>query len=167
MVLRKFKASDAAQIAKLLNNKKIWNNLRDVVPHPYQLEDARSFIKQCNLENPQKTFIIDNDGLAIGVIGLTIQDDIYRRNAEIGYWLGEPYWSKGYITKAIKLIVEYGFKELNLIRIFAGVFEHNKASQRVLEKTGFRLECISKKAVIKNNEIIDEYKYVIINEKFR
>lgn len=167
MRLRKFKESDAEQIAMLLNNTKIWNNLRDFIPFPYLLKDAKEFIEFCQSEDPQKTFLIDDNDLAIGVIGLIPQNDIYRKSAEIGYWLGEPYWSKGFITKAINLIVDYGFNELNLVRIYAGVFEHNNASKRVLEKSGFKYECIFEKSIIKNNKILDEYRYSIINKKYK
>ena len=165
MKLREFKNTDAEQIAKLLNNKKIWDNLKDFIPHPYSTDDAKDFITFCQSEKPQKTFIIDEDGLVVGVIGLIVEDDIYRKNAEIGFWLGEPFWNKGYITKAIKKIIDYGFNELDLVRIYACVFENNKASQRVLEKTGFTFDCIFKKAIIKNENILDEYRYSIINQK--
>lgn len=164
MKLREVKESDAEQIAKLLDNKKIWDNLRDFVPHPYTLENAKEFIFLCQSENSLKAFIIDKEGLAIGVIALTLQQDIYRRSAEIGYWLGEPYWNKGFITQAIKMIVEYGFNHLGLARIYSGVFENNKASQKALEKAGFIFECVFEKAVLKNGQLINEHRYSIVNK---
>jgi len=84
--------------------------------------------------------------------------------AEIGYWIGEPYWSKGIATKAVRLITKYGFNKLELVRIYTGVFDYNKASQRVLEKAGFKLECIFEKSIFKNNQIYDEYRYGLINK---
>lgn len=166
MILREFRDTDAERIATLLNNKKIWNNLRDYIPHPYSMDDAREFISLCQSENPQKTFIIDDEGSAIGVIGLVLQKDVYRKSAELGYWLGEPFWNNGYSTQAVRNIVAYGFNTLDLVRIYAGVFEHNKASRRVLEKAGFVLEGILRRSIIKNDKILDEHLYAILNKKF-
>jgi ribosomal-protein-alanine N-acetyltransferase len=95
---------------------------------------------------------------------LVIQKDIYRLSAEIGYWLGEPYWGKGIALKAVNLITEYGFNELELVRIYSGVFDFNKASHRVMEKAGFKLEAVFERSVIKNGIICDEYRYAKIKE---
>jgi RimJ/RimL family protein N-acetyltransferase len=96
------------------------------------------------------------------MIGLHPQKDVYRLSAELGYWIGEPFWGNGIATKAVELILKYGFETLNLNRIYAGVFEHNIASMRVLEKCDFVKEGIAKQAVIKNNKVIDEHKFAII-----
>lgn len=165
IILREFHPADNTAIAELCNNKKIWNNLRDFIPHPYKTEDADYFIEFCRSEMPQHTFLIEYNGCVAGSIGLVQQEDIYKHSAELGYWIGEPYWGKGIATKAVKLIVGYGFGELGLTRIFSSVFDHNKASQKVLEKNGFTLECISRKSVIKNNILLDEYKYSILNHR--
>lgn len=82
--------------------------------------------------------------------------DIYRRSAEIGYFIGEPYWNKGIVTTAVNLITEYGFKQLGIIRIHTGVFEYNTASMRVLEKCGFTKDAVFRKSVFKQNKIWDE-----------
>ncbi|MEP0262903.1 GNAT family N-acetyltransferase [Dokdonia sp.] len=163
MKLREFKNSDALQLSILLNNKKIWDNLRNRIPYPYALEDAKEFIQFCQSENPQTTFIIEKEGTVVGVIGLIVLTDVYCKSAEIGYWLGEPFWNKGIMTKAIQKIVTYGFDELDLVRIFAGVFENNKSSQKVLEKAGFKFECIFEKAIFKNGQLLNEYRYSKIN----
>ena len=167
MQLRKFQESDADQMAELLNNRNILDNLRDMIPYPYDAKDALEFIESCQQEAPQITFVIDIDGLPIGVIGLVLQEDIYKKSAEIGYWLGEPYWNHGYMTKAIGLMVDYGFNKLDLTRIFAGVFEYNKASRKVLEKAGFKFEGVFEKAVIKNGKLVDEYRYAVINPRYK
>jgi [ribosomal protein S5]-alanine N-acetyltransferase len=162
IVLRQLEGSDMTRLAELCNNKKVWDNLRDIIPFPYTEKDAMDFIRQCQAEDPQYNFAIDYDGELAGCIGLVRQADVYRLSAEIGYWLGEPYWGKGIATKSVLLLTRYGFRELGLMRIFAGVFESNKASQRVLEKAGYRLDCIAEKAVFKNTELMDEYRYSII-----
>jgi len=163
MRLREFRKSDIKLLAGLCNNKKIWDNLRDYIPHPYTEKDAEEFIGFCKNENPQLTFAIEVEGEFAGSIGLVRQKDVYRLSAEIGYWLGEPYWGKGIMTEAVWQLTEYGFSRLGLVRIYTGVFDFNRASQRVLEKAGFKLECISEKALIKNDRICDEYKYALIN----
>lgn len=162
--LRPFTDSDSKRLAELCNNKKIWNNLRDYIPFPYTETNAIDFIKYCQTENPQLTFAIEINGEFAGSIGLVRQPDVYKLTAEIGYWLGEPFWGMGIATKAVRLIVEYGFNNLGLVRIYTGVFDFNKASQRVLEKSGFKLECIFEKSVFKNDKICDEYRYGLINK---
>ncbi|WP_425423923.1 GNAT family N-acetyltransferase [Sporocytophaga myxococcoides] len=85
-----------------------------------------------------------------GCIGLVPQNDVHRISAELGYWIGEPYWEKGIATEAVNLITDYGFNQLNLIRLYRGIFDFNKASQKVLEKAGFKFECIFEKLKIKS-----------------
>lgn len=160
--LREFQPSDKKRLAELANNKKIWDNVRDFFPYPYTERDAIEFIETCMKENPITTFAVECQKELVGVAGLILQTDIYKKTAEIGYWIGEPHWNKGIATKAVKLLVNYGFEGLKLRRIFSGVFENNKASQKVLEKCGFRHEGIFEKSVLKNSSIIDEYRYAIV-----
>jgi len=157
--LRRLRESDQSILAELCNNKKIWNNVRDQLPSPYTEEHAIEFIGTCQKEDPPTTFAIEYMGKLAGCIGLTRQTDVYRLNAEIGYWIGEPFWGQGIATKAVELITAYGFDQLGLVRIYSGVFEFNKASQRVLEKAGYQLEYIAQNAVIKNGQICHEYRY--------
>lgn len=157
--LRPFKYADREQLAKLANNKKIWLNLRDALPHPYTLEDAEKFIRNVDQQEPQQTFAIEYKLNLAGAIGLVLQQDVYRFSAELGYWIGEPYWGKGIATKATQLICEYAFNELQRVKLFACVFGGNEASKKVLEKCGFQLEGICKKAIFKNRKYLDEYRY--------
>lgn len=157
--IRSLKVSDTSQLAKLANNRKVWNNLRDYIPNPYDETDAEFFITLTNNENPKQSFGIEYQGEICGVIGLVLQEDVYKKSAEIGYWLGEPYWGKGIATEAVALITTYGFEELNLVRIYSGVFEFNVASMKVLEKNGYEKEGVFKKAIFKNDQICDEHRY--------
>jgi ribosomal-protein-alanine N-acetyltransferase len=161
--LRPFEDRDIKSVAVLCNNKKIWDNVRDFFPRPYTEKHAKEFIRICRGEDPQVTFAIEYKGDIAGCIGLVKQTDIYKLTAEIGYWIGEPYWGLGIATKSVNLIVDYGFHTLGLVRIYTGVFDYNKASRRVLEKAGFKLEGIFEKSVLKNGEICDEYRYGKIN----
>lgn len=160
--LRRLAITDKKTIASLCNNKKIWNNLKDRFPFPYSEKDAEEFINLTLKESPQLNFGITYKDDLVGVTGLIKQKDVYKLSAELGYWIGEPYWGLGIATQAARLMVDYAFEKLELVRIFSGVFDFNKASQRVLEKTGFKLDCIFEKAVIKNGIICNEYRYSII-----
>ncbi|WP_103866694.1 GNAT family N-acetyltransferase [Aquimarina sp. I32.4] len=157
--LRPLIAKDAQLIANLLNNKKVWDNLKDYIPYPYALKDAEEFIEFAKTKDPLQNLGITYNGAICGVISLILQTDIYRKNAEMGYWIGEQYWGKGIGTKAVELITEYGFKDLALERIEAGVFAYNRASMSILEKNGYTKEGICKNAIIKNGKILDEHIY--------
>jgi len=161
--LRQFEEKDIPPLAFLCNNKKIWDNVRDFLPFPYTEKHAQEFVRTCQGEDPQVTFVVEYKGNFAGCIGLVRQTDIYKLTAELGYWIGEPYWGLGIATKSVNLIVDYGFDQLGLVRIFTGVFDFNKASQRVLEKAGFKLEGIFEKNVLKNGKILNEYRYGKIN----
>lgn len=158
--LRPLTINDKNRLVEIADNKNISSNLRDGFPHPYTLENAVSFISNVSKADPTEVFAIEWNGEYVGNIGLHKGTDVYRKSAEVGYFLGEPYWNKGIITRAVNLICDYGFRELDIVRIHAGIFEFNAASMRVLEKCGFRREAIFKNAVFKNGEFCDEYRYV-------
>ena len=159
IILRKLKEEDLPVLAQLANNKKIWINVRDVLPQPYTLDDAIFFFNLIKDEQPQVSFAIEYDGTFCGMIGLMPQTDVFRLTAEIGYWLGEPFWNKGIATKAVAIITEYGFNELDFIRIHTGIFEYNIASMKVLEKNGYKKDGMFEKSIIKDGKIIDEHRY--------
>jgi len=162
ITLRPLEKSDASALAKVANNKKIYDNVRDMFPHPYSLEDANQFIDFVQKATDTPRFAIEYQGEFAGMIGLHSQSDVYRKSLEIGYWLGEAFWGKGIATEAVKLIVDYGFKHHDINRIWAGLFEYNKATKRVLEKNGFEMEGVLKKAVFKNGEYWDEHRMGIV-----
>ena len=157
--LRTLCPEDKKVLAQLANNKKIFDNVRDFFPFPYTEKNAIEFIEMCSKEDPAYTFAIEYQKELAGVIGLVPQSDVYRKSAEIGYWLGEPFWNKGIATEAVKLMTDYAFNTLKMVRVYTGVYDFNKASQRVLEKCGYKLECIFEKSIIKNNRICNEYRY--------
>ena len=163
IMLRSLKDDDKEVLAQLANNKKIWLNVRDILPYPYTIDDAIFFINLTKKENPQMSFAIEFDGEFCGMVGLMAQLDIYRKTAEIGYWLGEPFWNKGIATTAVAMVTEYGFKELDLVRIHTGIFEYNIGSMKVLEKNGYKKDCVFEKSIIKDGKIIDEHRYAKIN----
>ncbi len=132
------------------------------MPYPYLIKDARSFIAAQQLKDPAENFAIQYGDEVVGGIGILLKEDISRLNAEIGYWLAEPFWGRGIITAAIRLMTSYAFTSFNLNRIYAEVFAHNKASMKALEKNRYYLECIRKNGVIKNDTLLDDHIYVML-----
>lgn len=162
ITLRPLHNEDKVAIAKLANNKKLWDNLRDIVPHPYSLKDAEFYIEMMTAQDAPPTFAIDFENQFTGVIGLVPQSDVYRKTAEIGYWLGEPFWGKGIMSEAVAMVTDYGLHKLGIMRIHAGIFEYNIGSMRVLEKCGYEKDGIFKKSIFKNDQIWDEHRYSIV-----
>jgi RimJ/RimL family protein N-acetyltransferase len=163
-VVRDFRLDDAASLAHNGNNRKIWLNLRDRFPHPYTEEMARGYIGML-MSNPDRTsWAIEVDGHAVGGIALHPRDDIERIGAEIGYWLGEPYWGRGIITSAIQLLTEHALTERGLVRVFAVPFAHNAASCRALEKAGYVREGVMRRSAIKDGQILDQLIYARVRE---
>jgi ribosomal-protein-alanine N-acetyltransferase len=162
ITLKPLEPADAEGIATLANDPDIFKNLRDIFPSPYTLGDAQAYIKLQQSKNPALSMGIYYKTQIIGVITLRPGEDVYRFSAEIGYWIGRPYWGKGIMTKAIKLMLHYGFDTLKLHRIFADVYSTNPPSMHVLEKCGFTLEGINKHAAFKLGEFVNTHKYAIV-----
>ncbi|RLD77015.1 MAG: N-acetyltransferase [Bacteroidetes bacterium] len=163
--LREWKVEDVKSLVKHANNWAIAKNLTDKFPYPYTENDGLNFIKYASEEKSNVIFAIDINGKACGGIGLHPQTDIHKKNAELGYWLGEPFWGNGIITSAIKEVIKFGFNNLEIDRIFARPFGSNIASQRVLEKSGFKLEGKFEKTVWKTDKYEDELIYAIRKNK--
>ncbi len=159
--LRPFRPTDASSIASHANNRKVWINLKDAFPHPYTLAHARSWIRLARRDRPTTYFAIVIDGVAGGGIGYRVGGDVARRTAIFGYWLGEPFWGQGVMTEAVRSLVGWILEYRPVHRIEAGVFAWNRASMRVLEKAGFRLEGIQRHAVFKAGRTVDRHLYAL------
>jgi len=165
-ILREWQLSDAASLAENANNIHIWNNLRDALPHPYSEEDGKAYIEMAlSQPKPATLFAIVVDEKAVGSIGIFIRTDIERISAELGYFIGEKYWNKGIMTKAIREMAAYAFATFPLHKIYATPFDFNIASQKVLQKAGFEREAILKQAAVKNGKIIDLHYYSLFNNQ--
>lgn len=158
--LRSWKADDAESLALHANNKKIACFLRDGFPHPYTFEHAGNWIEKMLTNKTNIILAIEVDGKAVGGIGVHPFEDVYRKTAEIGYWLSEKYWGNGIVTEALNALVNYTFENTEIIRLQAGVYENNEPSKKVLTKCGFELEAVHKNAVFKNNKLMDEQIFV-------
>ena len=165
--LRAWTLADAPALAKLINNKMVQDNLRDGLPFPYGEEDAKAFLSAMLASDPDQNlaFAIEADGKLIGSISATRCANIHFRTAELGYYLGESYWGKGFATEAVRQICDYIYRNTDIIRIFAEPFAYNTASCRVLEKAGFQLEGLLRSNAVKNGRILDMKMYARIREK--
>ena len=164
--IRKWNIKDAVSLAEMLNNKKILDNLRDGLPYPYTVKDAEEYITAMLSTDQEKTFAfaITLDDKVIGSIGVFRCENIHFRTAEMGYYIGEPYWGKGIMTSAVKQTCQYIFEHTDIIRIFAEPFSENAASCRVLEKSGFQFEGILRNNAVKNGKVLDMRMYSLIRK---
>ena len=164
-IIRKWRLEDAKDLAGMLSNKKIQDNLRDGLPYPYTEKDAQAFIQDMLAADSTKTFafaIINDENKAIGSIGAFRCENIHRQTAEMGYYLAEEYWGKGIATEAVKQLADHVFNQTDIMRIFAEPFSTNRSSCRVLEKSGFQFEGTLRKNAVKNGEIKDMQMYALI-----
>ncbi len=188
--IRPWRSDDAKPLVALADNRRVWINLADRFPHPYTLADARRWIRGAALRHPPTDFAIEcrvpaaggtgaqagssevpargpgvigsDPGVLAGGIGLLPGEDIRVLTAEIGYWLGEPYWGRGIATAAVSAFTSHAFATLGLRRVFARVLEWNPASARVLEKCGYVLEGRLRRSAIKDGKVADELLYARI-----
>ena len=162
--LRKLKKSDASSITKYADNMDIARYT--TLPHPYT--GAEEFIKKTQKGLRKKTGYelgIEYKGEIVGMMGLSSIDKT-NKNAEFGYWLGKPFWRKGFTFEAAKLMIEFGFKELELERIYAKVLTQNIASAKLLEKLGFKHEGLLRRRMIRFGTWYDAHIYSMLKEEF-
>ena len=159
--LKKLALADAMIFALHANNRSIWLNLTDRFPHPYTIENAQDFIQLTLVPKPTQVLGIYIEEEPIGAIGLHPMEDVFRKSMELGYWVAEPYWGKGIMSRAISLMVAYGFENFDINRVFARPFGRNIGSIKVLEKNGFVLEAKLSNTVFKDDKYEDELIYGI------
>ena len=163
--VRSLRDTDAVELARHANNRKVWLQLRDRFPHPYKIDDARRFIAAARRGDPETEFAITVGGLAVGAIGITLGKDVERCSAEVGYWIGEPYWGRGIATRVLVEFTRFASKAYDLERLYAVPFASNAASCRVLEKAGYRLEGRMLRSAVKNGTVQDQCLYAILRGK--
>lgn len=162
--IRKWKLSDAKDLAVALSNRKIQDNLRDGLPYPYTEQDGADYISSMLSANENDTFAfaITVDNKVVGSIGVFRQENIHRQTAELGYYVAEEYWGRGIMNEAVKQICEYVFCKSDILRIYAEPFVYNAASCRVLEKAGFQYEGTLRSNAVKNGKVIDMKMYSLL-----
>ncbi len=169
LFLRKLRLSDAPIIKELANDKVVTRFT--TLPSPYSLDDAINFIKKSHNSLRKKSdysfaIVLKEKKELIGIISL-MKINYNNKNAELGYWIGRKYWCNGFAKEAVKLMLDFAFKELKLKRVYAFVLTPNIASFKVLEKTGFKKEGLLRKALFRRNKWYDEFLYSILQEEFK
>ena len=160
ITLRDFNEDDTTQLLSILNDPEVVRYLSSKIPSPYTLEDAKWWISTGSQIGIVKA--IDLNGLLVGCIGAEQGEFEYQRSAEIGYWIAKDYWRQGIATQAINELIALVFNTTDIIRLYACVFSLNIASMYVLEKCGFELESVHKKAIFKNDELYNNHVFSLL-----
>jgi len=164
LTLRPFTLDDAPRLQELAGAYEVALNTL-TIPHPYPDGAAEQWIATHDddyRENRNHHFAID-DGALVGSIGLIMKGDAI---AEMGYWVGVPYWGRGYATEAAREVMRYGFEDCGLHRIFANYASRNPASGRVMQKLGMTHEGVLRHQLRKWDEYIDLVFYGILREEW-
>lgn len=165
--LRSWSPGDESALVRLANNRNVWRNLTNRFPHPYTHEDAVAWIGTANERSEDgRQYPIWLGGEIVGAVGFQRRDDLQTLSAEIGYWIGEPFWGRGIATEALSLATAVAFREYDFVRLQAGVLEWNPASCRVLEKAGYQLEARQRQQAYKDGEVCDMFSYVMLRSEF-
>jgi RimJ/RimL family protein N-acetyltransferase len=157
--LRGFFDSDIGSLTRHANNYNISRYMTSRMPYPYTKKDAKCWVETGSKELGLY-LAIDLAGECVGVVGVRFGQLELQYSAEIGYWIAEDYWGKGIGTEAVSKMTDCAFSDNKIVRLAAPVFSPNKASMRVLEKCGYSLEAIHRKAVFKNDAFMDEHVFV-------
>lgn len=164
LILRPLTEADIPELVPLIGDRRVAaTTLR--IPHPFREQDARDFLSSAAKENELRLGIRLRDG-GVFIGGMGLHPYAEHKRAELGYWLGVPYWGHGYATEAGRAVVKYGFEKCGLNRIFAGHFKHNPASGRVLSKIGMKYEGCNPQNILKWGEFVDIEVYSILRQQF-
>jgi len=160
--IRSYRPEDLAALLRYAGERAVSVQLRDRFPYPYTHEAGEEWLRRMAEQQPETDFAIATGSHLIGGIGLELRDDVERGSAEVGYWLGQPFWGRGIATAALQAFCGWAFSHFGLVRLQACVFESNPASGRVLEKSGFRLEGRLRQAVLKEGRRMDMLVYGLL-----
>jgi RimJ/RimL family protein N-acetyltransferase len=165
LLLRPYKDDDIPELVPLVGAREVAAmTLR--IAHPYTEQHAKDFIAKTRTDNEIRVAIIlASTGRMCGGVGL--KPETAHQRAELGYWIGVPYWGNGYATEAAKAMVHYGFETLRLHRIAATHAKQNPASGRILLKLGMRHEGCLRDHICKWNEFVDLECYGILRQEWQ
>ncbi|HVT04231.1 MAG TPA: GNAT family N-acetyltransferase [Thermoanaerobaculia bacterium] len=167
LILRAFAMSDVESLTLLANDENIARSTLSI-PHPYEERHAREWIasQQTDERGQNVTFaIVLKEGSQLcGSIGVRI-DNVNAR-AEIGFWVGRPFWNRGLCSEAASMLLEYAFNTLDVNRVYAFHFVDNEASGRVMRRIGMRHEGLLRQHMKKGDEFLDLEAYGILREEF-
>ncbi len=165
LILRPFALTDAPDVERLAGAPEVADTTLNL-PHPYEISDAEQWIsgqaaRFASGSNVTYAITRREDGLLLGAISL-MEISARHRRAELGYWLGVPFWNQGYMTEAAAALIGYGFNQLNLHKITAAHFTRNPASGRVMQKIGMVHEGVQRQHVCKNGVFEDNALYGLL-----
>lgn len=193
ITIRHYRINDIEPLSHHANNKNIWNALRNRIPSPYTIQDSENWIKSrldkanwvasgpytpspngapggtASGELLPTDYVIAIKDEPVGSFGFVFgeADEVYCRNAEIGYWLSEQHWQKGVMGIVVPAMVEWAWKTFGrLVRLEADVFEQNAGSQRCLEKAGLVVEGKKKFGFVKNGVFCTEVQMGMLRPGF-
>lgn len=163
LLLRPFDLADAASVQRLAGDREVASTTL-TIPHPYEDGMAKEWIEThaANWESRKVMTLAvtsESEGL-VGAIGLHLK--LEHRRAEVGYWIGVPFWNRGYATEAAEAVITFGFNELDLNRIEAHHFTGNSASGSVMKKLGMKLEGVRRQHVVKDGELENLVLYAVL-----
>ena len=113
-LLRPWRPGDESSLVRHANNRNVWRNLRDLFPSPYTLADARRWIGHAATRPADTAFAVVVEDEAVGGIDVRLGEDVFLGTAEVGYWLGEPFWGRGIMTEAVRVLTAHAFTRLAL-----------------------------------------------------
>ena len=154
LILRELNHADARRIAVLAGDIDV-ARMTARLPHPYTEFDAEEWIR--GIEDNEFVRGIEYDNYLIGLIGYTI--DPKDRSAELGYWIGKPWWGQGFVTEAAEAVIRHAFKVARVPRITCCHFIDNAASARVIDKLGFRCVGVNKAFCLARNAEVQTLNY--------
>ncbi|MCB9453868.1 MAG: GNAT family N-acetyltransferase [Anaerolineaceae bacterium] len=168
LILRQPELSDLPVIQRLVGEREI-ARMTLSIPHPYPEGAAEAWITHAHEQIADGLLasfgiVRREDGVYMGTVGLRLDPEHHA--AEIGYWVGKPYWNQGYTSEAARRVIQYGFEERGLHRIAASYFTHNPASARVMQKLGMQFEGILRQHVVKWGEFTDLGYYSILASEY-
>ncbi|ABG41365.1 GCN5-related N-acetyltransferase [Paraglaciecola sp. T6c] len=163
LLIRHFTQQDKTHLIRCLNTTNVTRFLSSRIPYPYTEDDAIWWIEQGSKIGIIRA--IEVDGEFVGCVSAEPGQFEYTYSAEVGYWLAEQFWGKGYASKALALLIDEVKNNSEIVRLHASVFEGNLASCQVLEKCGFTAEGYLKKAVYKQGSFYNTHLYAnVIND---
>ena len=167
LLLRPFVLEDAPALHELVKEREIASTTLNI-PHPYEEEMAKVWISSHTpgWENQEMAVFAITEASA-GLVGaISLRLELAHERGELGYWIGIPFWGKGYATEATKAVIKFGFEQMKLNRIHAAHLTRNPASGRVMIKAGMTFEGVLRKHILKWGEFEDVAKYSILRREY-
>lgn len=168
LILRPFTMEDAGRVEELAGDPEVARYTANI-PHPYPVGSATKWIAVHILHYLEQEAVIfaiqEKEGPLLGAIQLTLE--LEHGRAEMGYWIGRPFWGKGYGSEAARSVLDYGFREWALHRIYASYVSANLASGRIMQKLGMTREGVLREHTLRDDFHSDLVHYGILRNEWK